>query len=138
MMCVNVRKYIKREYIGPVIRFLIRTITVVVAILLMNVIGLGAFLLFSGQLHALNFSESLFILLVLEGALIGGAGGFMFIGLSESGIVRQAAINPAIASDQRQRWRERRLSQEKWGMAMLIAGVLLILLGLSISFLTSL
>lgn len=131
-------EYIRREHIRPVLRFLIRIGIVVGVILLFDVIGLWVFLFSGGQTCLLSFTELLTILLLLEGSLIGVAGAFMFVGYSEYRIARQGAINPAIVGDQRQRWRERRLSQQKWGMAMLIAGVLLILLGLLVSLSTSL
>jgi hypothetical protein len=135
---MKVREYIKREHISPVLRFLIRIVIVVAVVLLLNVIGLWVFLFSRGQWNLLSFIELLTILLLLEGSLIGAAGGFMFYGYSEYGIARQHAINPVIVGDQRQRWRERRLSQQKWGVAMMIAGVLLIFVGLLVSFLTSL
>jgi hypothetical protein len=135
---IKVREYIKREHISPVLRFLIRIVIVVAVVLLLNVIGLWVFLFSRGQWNLLSFIELLTILLLLEGSLIGAAGGFMFYGYSEYGIARQHAINPAIVGNQRQRWRERRLSQQKWGVAMMIAGVLLIFVGLLVSFLTSL
>lgn len=131
-------EYIRREHIRPVLRFLIRIGIVVGVILLFDVIGLWVFLFSRGQTCLFSFPELLTILLLAEGSLIGVAGAFMFVGYSEYRIARQGAINPAILGDQRQRWRERRLSQQKWGMAMLIAGVLLILLGLLVSFSTSL
>lgn len=131
-------EYIRREHIRPVLRFLIRIGIVVGVILLFDVIGLWVFLFSRGQTCLLSFTELLTILLLTEGSLIGVAGAFMFVGYSEYRIARQGAINPAIVGDQRQRWRERRLSQQKWGVAMLIAGVLLILLGLLVSLSTSL
>jgi hypothetical protein len=133
-----VREYIRREYVKPVLRFLMRIVIVVGVILLLNVIGLGVFLFSRGQWNLPSFLEFLVILLLLEGSLIGAAGGFMFYGYSEYRIARQHAINPAIIGDQRQKWKERRLSQQKWGPAMLVAGFLLIFLGLLISFLASL
>ena len=135
---MEVREYIRREHIRPVLRFLIRILMIVGVILILNVIGLCFFLFFRGYWNLLSFSGLLTILLLLEGSLIGAAGAFMFFGYSEYALFRQAAINPAIARDQVQNWRERRLSQQKWGVAMLIAGVLLIFLGLLVSFLTSL
>lgn len=130
------REYIRREYIRPVLRFLVRIVIVVGVILLLNVIGLWVFLFSRGLWNLPSFTETLMILLLLEGSLIGVAGAFMFVGYSEYNIFGQAAINPAFARDQLQRWRERRLSQQKWGMAMLIAGFLLILLGLLVGFST--
>ncbi|NIV43745.1 hypothetical protein GWN49_02500 [Candidatus Bathyarchaeota archaeon] len=91
-----------------------------------------------GQWTFPSFINLLIMLLLLEGSLIGAAGGFMFYGYSEYRIARQHAINPAIVGDQRQNWRERRLSQQKWGPAMLVAGFLLIFLGLLVSFFASL
>jgi hypothetical protein len=131
-------EYIRREYIRPVLRFLVRVGVAVGVIVLFDVVGLWVFRFFRGQGYLFSFTEFLTILLLAEGSLIGVAGAFMFVGYSEYRIAGQGAINPAIVGDQRQRWRERRLSQQKWGIAMLIAGVLLILLGLLVSFLTSL
>lgn len=131
-------EYIRREHVRPVLRFLTRVGMVVGVILLLDVMGLWGFLFSRGQEYLLSFTEFLTILLLVEGSLIGVAGAFMFVGYSEYRIAGQGAINPAIVGDQRQRWRERRLSQQKWGIAMLIAGILLILLGLLVSFLTSL
>ena len=135
---MKVREYIRREYVKPALRFLIPIVIVVGVMLLLNVIGLWIFLFSRGQWSLLGFIELLAVLLLLEGTLIGAAGGFMFYGYSEHGIFRQHAIDPAIVSDQRQRWRERRLSQQKWGVAMLIAGALLIVAALLVSLLTSL
>lgn len=132
------REYIKREHIRPVVHLLIRVVIVVGVILLIDVIGLWGFLFSKGQWDFASFTGLLIILLLLEGSLIGAAGGFMFMGYSEYRIASQHAINPAIVGDQRQRWKERRLSQQKWGFAMLIAGVLLIILGLLVSFLSGL
>ena len=127
------REYFKREHVGPLLRFL-RTVAIVVgAILVIDVIGLWVFLLSKGQWTLPSFIESLTILLLLEGALIGAIGGFMYVGYGEYGVVGQAAINPAIAREQLRGWRERRLSQQKWGVAMLIVGVTLIFLGLLVS-----
>ncbi len=131
-------EYIRKEYVRPVLKFLMRILIVVGVILLLNAIGLGVFLLSRGQWTLPSFTNLLTMLLLLEGSLIGAAGGFMFYGYSEYRIASQHAINPAIVGDQRQNWRERRLSQQKWGPAMLVAGFLLIFLGLLVSFLASL
>ncbi len=131
-------EYIRKEYVRPVLKFLVRILIVVGVILLLNAIGLGVFLLSRGQWTFPSFINLLIMLLLLEGSLIGAAGGFMFYGYSEYRIARQHAINPAIVGDQRQNWRERRLSQQKWGPAMLVAGFLLIFLGLLVSFFASL
>jgi len=133
---LKVREYIRREHIKPVLRFLIRIGIVVGVILLFDVIGLWFFLFSQEQWNLLSFIEPLALLLLSEGSLIGAVGGFMFYGYSEYRLRGQAALWPTLASDQAQRWRERRMSQQKWGIAMLIAGVLLILLGLLVSFLT--
>lgn len=134
----RLREYIRRENIRRILRFLVRIGIIVGVILLFNVAVLWVFLFSRGQWNLLIFTELLTILLLLEGALVGVVGAFMFFGYSEYMIARQGAINPAIVGDQRQKWRERRLSQQKWGIRMVIAGVLLILLGLMVSFLTSL
>lgn len=137
-MCVKVKEYIRREHIRPVLRFLIRIVIAIGVILLFDMIGLYFFILSRGLWNSLSFLELLTILLLLEGSLIGVAGAFMFVGYSEYRIASQGAISPAIIADQRQRWKERRLSQQKWGFAMLIAGAILVLLGLLVSFSTSL
>ena len=129
----NVRMYISREYAKPVLRFLIRIGAVAGAILLADVIGLSIFLTYLGQWDISNLTQLLTILLLLEGALLGAAGGFMFLGYSEYGLLGQAAINPALAREQRDKWKDRRVSQQKWGIAMLIIGTMLIFLGLLVS-----
>ncbi len=96
--------------------------------------GLWFFLFYKGQWNPATFTQMLTILLLLEGSLIGAAGAFMFFGYSEARIFSQAAINPIIARDQATRWRERRLSQQKLGITMLITGALLILLFLLVGF----
>jgi hypothetical protein len=135
---LNVRAYISREYVKLVLQFLVRMLAVIGVVLLCDAIGLSVFLLSRGQWNLLSFKDLLTILLLLEGSLIGAVGGFMFVGYSEQRVAGQAAINPAIARDQIDGWRERRLSQQKWGVAMLIAAAILIFLGLLVSFLTSL
>lgn len=107
-------------------------------ILVLSVSGLSVYLSTHGQWSLLNLLGPLAILLLLEGSLVGLAGALMFFGFSEYGVFRQAGLNPAIARDQVERWKERRLSQQKWGIAMLLAGVLLIFLGLAVSVVTSL
>lgn len=134
---VKVREYIRREHAKPVLRFLIRIGIVSGAILLVDVIGLLFFLFSQGLWNLLSFIELLTLLLLLEGTFIGAAGAFMFYGYSEYGLMRHAALWPTLAGDQARRWKERRLSQQKWGFALLIAGFLLIFLGLLVSFFTS-
>jgi len=133
----KVRQRLRRKHIEPVLRFLIRAGTIAGTILMCNVIGLWVFLFFQGLWNLLSFTELLAILLLLEGSLIGAIGAFMFYGYGEHRLMGQAALWPTLASDQARRWRERRLSQQKWGIAMLVSGVLLIFLGLLVSFLTS-
>jgi len=135
---VKVKEYFKREYVGPVLRFLMRIMTVVAAVLLLDIVGSVIFLFYRGQLTSAALTDLLTILLLLEGSVIGAAGGFIFYGYSEYAIARQGGINPAIAREQLQQWKERRLSQQAWGVAMVIAGLLLILLGLLAGSLTSL
>ena len=135
---LKVREYFRREHIKPVLRFLIRIGKVVGTILLFDVVGVWIFLFSQQVWNLLSFAELLIILLLLEGALIGAGGGFIFYGFSEFRLRGQAALWPTLASDQARKWKERRLSQQKWGLAMLITGVLLIFLGLLVSFLTSL
>lgn len=134
----KVREYVRREHIKPAFRFLARILVAVGAILMCDVIGLWAFLFFQGLWSLFSFTELLTILLLLEGSLIGAIGGFMFYGFSEYRLMGQAALWPTLAGEQARGWRERRLSQQKWGFAMLIAGILLILLGLLVTFLTPL
>jgi len=131
------REYIRREHIKPVLRFLMRLGIVVGVILLFDVIGLWFFLFSQGLWNLSRFVELLAILLLFEGSVIGVVGAFMFYGYSEYRLMRQAALWPTLAGDQARGWRERRLSQQKWGIAMLITGVLLILLFLLVSFSTS-
>ncbi len=131
---VKVREYIRREHAKPVLRFLLRIGMVSGAILLVDVIGLWVFLFSQGLWKLPSFLELLTLLLLLEGTLIGAAGAFMFYGYSEYGLMRQAALWPTLAGDQARRWKDRRVSQQKWGIAMLIAGFLLIVLGLLVSF----
>lgn len=129
--------HIGREGIKLILRYVIRVGIISGAILLLNVVGLWGLLSSSGQWNLVSFTELLTLLLLLEGLLIGAAGGLMVFGYSEYRIAGQAAIIPAIARDQLQRWRERRLSQQKWGIATLIAGLLLTFLGLLVSALAS-
>jgi len=136
-MDIRMREYVRREHIRPVLRFLIRIGIVVGVILLFNVIGLWASLFSQGLWNLHRFTELLAILLLLEGSVICAAGAFMFYGYSEHRLMGQAALWPTLAGDQARRWTERRLSQQKWGIAMLIAGVLLILLFLLVSSSTS-
>jgi hypothetical protein len=138
LMGYEVKEYLRREFVRPVLRFLVRIVMVDLAILVLSVIGLWVFLSTEGQASLLNLAGPLAILLLLEGSLVGFAGALVFFGFSEYGVFRQAALNPAIARDQIQGWKERRLSQQKWGIAMLLAGVLLIFLGLAVSVFTSL
>lgn len=134
----EVRKYITSEHIKPILCSVTRILKVIGIISLFDVIGIGIFLLSKGQWNLTSFTELITILFLLEGSLICAVGAFMFLGYSEYRIARQAAINPAIASDQLKRWKERRASQKEWGVAMLIAGFLLTFLGLLVSLLTSL
>ena len=134
---LKMREYISRKHVRPVLHRLIRVWIVIGAIVLSDVVGLCIFLFSKGQWSFSSFVELMAILLLLEGSLIGAFGGFTFFGYSEYRIAGQAAINPAIALDQVQRWAKRRSSQKKWGLDMLIVGGLLIFLGLLVSFLTS-
>ncbi len=122
----------------PVRRLLIRVAKIAGAIVAVDTVGLWAFLLFQGRARLLEFANLLTILLLLEGALLGAAGCFLFFGYSEYAVKGQAALWPSLAGDQLRGWRERRLAQQKWGFAMVIIGVLLILLGLLVSLVTTL
>lgn len=132
----KVRQYFSREQLKPLLIHLRRAALIVAVMIVLDVVGLGLFLFSKGNLDLLHFLGLLTILLLLEGSLIGVAGALSFVGYSEYRI--SGSINPAVIADQRQRWRERRLSQQKWGTTMLIAGALLICLGLLVSMLTPL
>jgi hypothetical protein len=136
-MMSKMSDHFKREYAKSVIQYLFRITLVIIVILTLDAIGLSGFLVSKGQFSLSKFNETLTILLLLEGTLIGAGGAFMFLGYSEVRVAGQAALNPAVASDQVNKWRERRLSQQKWGVPVLIAGLLLFLLGLLMSFLGS-
>ena len=135
---LTVKGSLSRGHVMPVLRLLLRTGMVVGALVLLTVLGLSVVLLSRGAWTLSRLTESLTILLLLEGCLVGAGGAFMFFGYSEYGVARQGAINPAIASDQRRGWNERRLSQQKWGVGMIVAGVLLLVLGLLVSTWTAL
>ncbi len=134
---VKVREYLRKEHAKPILKFALRICAVTGVILTLDVIGLGGFLIFKGIWSLFTFTELLPILLLLEGTLIGAGGAFMFYGYSEQRLMGQAALWPTLARDQVEKWRERRGSQQKWGFAMLIAGFLLVFLGLLTSFLAS-
>lgn len=127
---LGLRGYLSRRHLKPVVRFLGHIGMLMVGVLTIDMIGLAIFLYIQGSGALLAFGRLLPLLLLLEGALVGAAGGFMFLGYSEHRISEQGALNPAIAADQRARWKERRLSQQKWGSRLLVMGALLILLGL--------
>jgi len=131
---LKAREYISRDYIKSILRFFMRIGTVIGIVLLVDVVGLWVFLFSQGLWGLDSFPELLTLLLLLEGSLIGAGGAFMFVGYGELRVAREGAINPAIARDQLQRWGERRLSQQKWGVAMLVGGILLVLLGLLIDY----
>lgn len=133
-----VREYMRTDHVKTVLRFFIRIGAVIGVILLFDMIGLSVFLFFRGIWTIQSFIELLALLLLLEGVLIGALGAFMFYGYSEYRLMGQAALWPSLAGDQAKGWSKRRLSQQKWGGAMLVAGVLLVALGLLVSFLTSL
>lgn len=76
---------------------------------MLDVVVACVFLLYRGQWNFLGFIEFLIILLLLEGCVIGAAGG----GLAFFGYI------------------------EYWSIAIMVAGVLLISLGLLVSFATS-
>ena len=135
---LTAKGYVRREHVTPILRLLLRTGMVVGALFLLNVLGLSVVLLSRGAWMLSKLTELLTILLLLEGCLVGAGGAFMFFGYSEYGVARQGAINPAIASDQRRGWNERRLSQQKWGIGMIVAGILLLFLGFLVSTWTSL
>lgn len=134
----QIRIGVSREQIKPLLRFLKRMTMFAGIILLVDVIGLWSYLSYQGLWDLLSFTELLALLLLFEGALCGGIGGFMFLGFSEYRLMRQAALWPTLAGEQARGWKKRRLSQQKWGASMVTLGVSLILIGLLVSFLTSL
>lgn len=134
---VKLREYIKRERVKPFLRLFLRIGIVVSVLLVLDSMGLWIYLSYRGLWNLPAFTELLILLLLLEGTLIGAGGAFMFYGYSEYGLMRQAALWPTLADDHVRGWKERRLSQQKWGFTMLIAGSLLIFFGLLVSVLTS-
>lgn len=134
---IIMKNHLRKEHIKPFLLFLVCTGIAVVVLLLVDVIGLWGFLLFTGQWSLPKFAEYLAILLLLEGSIVGVLGAFIFYGYSEYRLRGQAALWPSLASDQVTKWRERRLSQQELGLAMIVAGVLLILLFILVSLLAS-
>lgn len=132
---LKVGKYIRSEYIKPFLRFLIGTGIIAGAIFLFDVVGLWVFLYSIGQSNQGNFRGVLTLLLLLEGPLICVGAVARARSYGEYRLSGQATMWPALASYQAKRWRERRLSQPKRVVAMLIAGGLLTFLGLLVGFL---
>lgn len=112
------------------LRILKRVALGILVIIVADVIGLGVLFYAQGRLQYFSFMESLILLLLLEGCIIGAAGGFMYIGLSAVGAARQEAHNPAITQEQLKNRKERRESQQQWAVAMVTTGLLMILIGL--------
>lgn len=135
----KVSEYLRREYVKPVLRFLvgtgIRTGIITGVILLVDVIGLWVFLYSRGQWSHVSFVGPLTLLLLLEGPLISTGGTFVFLGYGEYRLRGPVTLRPTLANNRIGRWRERRLLQPKWGVAILIAGVILIFLGFLMGFL---
>ncbi|UCG45725.1 MAG: hypothetical protein JSV58_02825 [Candidatus Bathyarchaeota archaeon] len=129
---------VSRNLVKPLLRFLRRIIVFAGLVVSVDVVGLWIFLSYQGSWDLISFIELLTLLLLFEGALCGGIGGFMFLGFSEYRLVSQAALWPTLAGEQARGWKERRLSQQKWGAGLVMLGVSLILIGLLVSWLASL
>lgn len=115
------------------LRILKRAALVTVIMITLDVAGLGIFFYVQGLLEYYLFMRSLILLLLLEGCLIGTAGGFVYIILGAFRAARPGMRNPAITEKQQEKGRERGESRHQWSVAMITAGLLLILIG----FLTS-
>ena len=111
------------------LRILKRLALVILVIIVADVIGLGVLFYVQGRLQYFSFMKSLILLLLLEGCIIGAAGGFMYIGLGAVGAARREAHNPAITQEELKNRKKRRESQEQWTIAMVTAGLLMILIG---------
>ena len=112
------------------LRILKRVALVILVMIILDAVGLGVLFYAQGRLQYFSFMESLILLLLLEGCIIGAAGGFMYIGLGAVGAARQEAHNPAITQEQLKNRKERRESQQQWAVAMVTTGLLMILIGL--------
>jgi hypothetical protein len=100
-----------------------------------DVISLDVLFYVQGGLY-FGFMESLILLLMLEGCLVGVAGGVMYLGLDVVAAVRKKAHNAANTQEQLKRRKEKRELRQRWAITMITAGLLMILIGLLISSLT--
>lgn len=99
-----------------------------------DVIGLSVLLYAQGRLQYFSFLESLILLLLLEGSIVGAAGGFMYFGLDVVGAARRETHDPAITEERLKDRKEKRGSQQRWAVTMVAAGLLMILIGLLTSY----
>ncbi|HKZ93982.1 MAG TPA: hypothetical protein VJ249_05315 [Candidatus Bathyarchaeia archaeon] len=109
----------------------------ILALIVVDAVGLGLLFYFRGGFQYEAFMESLILFMLLEGCFIGAAGAFMFFGFSggraESKAAKKTDLDPATAQGQQRQLSERRASQQRWAISMIAAGLLLIFIG----FLTS-
>ncbi len=110
-----------------------RVAQVVSIITVADVIGSSVLLYAQGRLEYFSFAGSLILLFLLEGCIVGAAGGLMYFGLDAIGVVRKEAHNPAVTEEQLKNRKERLESQQRWAVMMIAAGLLMILIGLMIS-----
>lgn len=111
-----------------------RVAQVVSIITVADVIGLSVLLYAQGRLQYFSFLESLILLLLLEGSIVGAAGGFMYFGLDVVGAARREAHDPAITEELLKDRKERRGLKQRWAVTMVAAGLLMILIGLLTSY----
>jgi len=114
-------------------KFLILVAILVLAMIAVDAIGLGLRLYSQGAFEIERLLEQLVLLMLLEGSLVGVAGAFLSFFFGKPKDTRKGELNPATAKEQQQALKEKRLSIKRWALAMLVAGVLLIVIG----FLTS-
>ena len=115
------------------LKFLLLVAILVLAMIAVDAIGLGLRLYSQGSFDFKRLLEQLVLLVLLEGSLVGVAGAFLSLFFGKPKDTRKGELNPAMAKEQQQALKERRLSIRRWALLMLVAGVLLIIFG----FLTS-
>ncbi len=98
-----------------------------------DVIGSSVLLYAQGRPEYVSLAVSLTLLFLLEGCLVGAAGGLMYFGLDAIGIVRKEAHSPGDTEEHKKNRKERLESQQRWAVMMIAAGLLMILIGLMIS-----